>query len=179
MSLVNPKRRRTLDEVCTQWALRSPTSVAASPSTKVPIAPKLHVLKTKTEMCRHRFKPNHDLKMCTFAHSVEELRQIPKPIAYKTVPCRNFWGPNGEVIGKCPFGTKCRFAHYKCLSDGSYLKQKAGKKFKTMTCKFKTRDKCPFDNRCTYKHTDDDEADEGHDDMPFLFLPSGLLFETI
>ena len=96
------------------------------------------------------------------------------PESYKTVLCTNFWGPNGERIGKCRFGDKCSFAHDSTYCAGRSLKQKAGKKYKTVLCKFKTTSKCPFGTTCAFKHKDEVEK-ETRDDVPLLLLPSDLM----
>ena len=170
-------KRRTLEDMANIWTKRSPTSVCQdcqNASPKWQLKQGSMRFKEKTEMCRHRFKPNHNRENCSYAHSVEELRMTVVPESYKTVLCTNFWGPNGERIGKCRFGDKCSFAHDSTYCAGRSLKQKAGKKYKTVLCKFKTTSKCPFGTTCAFKHKDEVEK-QTRDDVPLLLLPSDLM----
>jgi hypothetical protein len=59
----------------------------------------------RTELCMRwrRSGTCHRGSVCPFAHGVAELRNIHRPLQYKTKLCRNF--------PRCPYADRCQFKH--------------------------------------------------------------------
>lgn len=64
--------------------------------------------KERSEMCHHVEELGGCIygDRCSFAHRVEEIKELPKPPNYRRNLCRNFFR-----YGVCYYGTKCRFSH--------------------------------------------------------------------
>ena len=65
---------------------------------------------------------------------------------YKTELCKTY-----SETGKCPYGTKCRFAHGK----DELITKKLCTNYKKKQCKtFFENGYCPYGSRCTFKHSE-------------------------
>lgn len=65
-------------------------------------------------------------------------------VKYKTELCQKF-----ENTGKCPYGSKCRFAHGK----EELISKQLNVNYKKKPCKtFTEKGYCPYGSRCSFRH---------------------------
>ncbi|KAJ8601531.1 hypothetical protein CTAYLR_008008 [Chrysophaeum taylorii] len=93
---------------------------------------------------------------CLFAHSVEELRSMPRSACaeYKTKLCR-------YSFADCPFAAvgRCQFAHsVDELRTSSGTHGASARRFKTRLCKYHMAGHCPYaaTNTCQFAHSEEE-----------------------
>ena len=78
---------------------------------------------------------------------------------YKTELCKKY-----QSTGKCPYGSKCRFAHGK----KELISKTKGVNYKKKPCKtFNERGYCPYGSRCSFRH---DERQFSETSFSYFYL---------